>query len=235
MAQEPTPSKDTTPDAPHDGSLDDGPLDLDTLSRSDTLTDARAVDLLRRWIEDAQKDPATHTYFPSLARTFFQVLAREAERVKERASRDTNHRASDTTQPVGVPSPAPVTLVGEEVYDVFNAVLDAVQAWTTDEEVLANDEAHRRLLRHLDALRIMAAAVIAADAPLVQAHLDDARAAQDWRHDRWMARSGPARGPAPDDTASDAATASKVLNSTPSSNAAPDDTATDAATAGVQL
>jgi len=100
--------------------------------------------------------------------------------------------------------PAAVTLAGEEVYDVFNAVLDAVQAWTTDEDVLANDEAHRRLLRHLDALRIMAAAVIAADAPLVRAHLDDARAAEEWRHDRWMARSRPA--PAPDDTATDGAT-----------------------------
>jgi len=30
--------------------------------------------------------------------------------------------------------------------------------------------------------------VIAADAPLTQAHLADARAAEDWRHDRWMAR-----------------------------------------------
>jgi len=188
MAQEPTPSNDITQDAPHDGSLDDGPLDLDTLSRSDTLTDERAVDLLRRWIEDAQKNPATHTYFPSVARLFFQVLAHEAERVKERASRDTARRKSYTTQPVGIPGPASVTLAGEEVYDVFNAVLDAVQSWTTDDHVLPNNEAHRRLLRHLDALRIVAAAVIAADAPLVQAHLDDARAAEDWRHDRWMAR-----------------------------------------------
>jgi len=188
MAQEPTPSKDITPDAPHDGSLDDGPLDLDTLSRSDTLTDERAVELLRRWVEVAQKDPATHTYFPSVARTFFQVLAHEAERVEERASRDTDRRKSYTTQPVGVPGPAPVTLAGEEVYDVFNAVLDAVQSWTTDDHVLPNDEAHRRLLRHLDALRIMTTAVIAADAPFVQAHLDDARAAEEWRHDRWMAR-----------------------------------------------
>ncbi len=153
-----------------------------------TLTDERAVDLLRRWIEDAQKDPATHTYFPSVARMFFQVLAHEGERVKERESRDTDRRKSYTTQPVGVPGPAPVTLADEEVYDVFNAVLDAVQSWTTDDHVLPNNEAHRRLLRHLDALRTMTNAVIAADAPLVQAHLDDARAAEDWRHDRWMAR-----------------------------------------------
>jgi len=188
MAQEPTPSNDITPDAPHDGSLDDGDLDLDTLSRSDTLTDERAVELLRRWIEDAQKDPATHTYFPSVARIFFQVLAHEAERVKERASRDTDRRKSYTTQPVGIPTSAPVALAGEEVYDVFNAVLDAVQSWTTDDHVLPNNEAHRRLLRHLDALRTMTNAVIAADAPLVEAHLADARAAEDWRHDRWMAR-----------------------------------------------
>ena len=188
MAQEPTPSNDITPDAPHDGSLDDGPLDLDTLSRSETLTDERAVELLRRWVEVAQKDPATHTYFPSVARTFFQVLAHEAERVKERASRDTDRRKSYTTQPVGIPGPASVTLADEEVYDVFNAVLDAVQSWTTDDDALPNNEAHRRLLRHLDALRIMTNAVIATDAPLVEAHLADARAAEEWRHDRWMAR-----------------------------------------------
>ncbi len=193
MAQEPTPSNDITPDAPHDGSLDDGSLDdgdldLDTLSRSDTLTDARAVELLRRWAEQAEADPATHTYFPSVARTFFRMLAHEARREKWQGARDANHRASDTTQPVGIPSAAPVTLAGEEVYDVFNAVLDAVQSWTTDDHVLPNNEAHRRLLRHLDALRIMTTAVIAADAPLVQAHLADARAAEEWRHDRWMAR-----------------------------------------------
>jgi len=47
MAQEPTPSNDATPDAPYDGPHDDGPLDLDTLSRSATLTDARAVALSR--------------------------------------------------------------------------------------------------------------------------------------------------------------------------------------------
>ncbi len=152
------------------------------------LTDERAVDLLRRWTEDAQKDPATHRYFPSVARMFFRVLAHEAERVKERAAWDTERGASDTTQPLGVPGTASVTLAGEEVYDVFHAVLDAVQAWTTDDEVLPNNEAHRRFLRHLDALRIMTSAVIAADAPLVQAHLADARAAEDWRHDRWMAR-----------------------------------------------
>jgi len=188
MAQEPTPSNDITQDAPHDGSLDDGPLDLDTLSRSDTLTDARAVDLLRRWAEQAEADPAAHSYFPPLARMFFQVLAHEAERVKERTARDTDRRKSYATQPVGIPSAALVTLAGEEVYDVFHAVLDAVQAWTTDDHVLPNDEAHHRLLRHLDALRTMTNAVIAADAPLVRAHLDDTRAAEDWRHDRWMAR-----------------------------------------------
>jgi len=153
-----------------------------------TLTDEHAVSMLRRWAEQAEADPATHTYFPSVARTFFQVLAHEAERVKERASRDTDRRKSYTTQPVGIPGQASVTLAGEEVYDVFHAVLDAVQAWTTDEDVLPNNEAHRRLLRHLDALRTMTNAVIAADAPLVQAHLDDARAAEEWRHDRWMAR-----------------------------------------------
>ncbi len=125
------------------------------------LTDERAVDLLRRWTEDAQKDPATHRYFPSVARMFFRVLAHEAERVKERAAWDTERGASDTTQPLGVPGTASVTLAGEEVYDVFHAVLDAVQAWTTDDEVLPNNEAHRRFLRHLDALRIMTSAVIA--------------------------------------------------------------------------
>ncbi len=188
MAQEPTPSKDTPQDAPHDGSLDDGPLDLDTLSRSDTLTDARAVELLRRWAEQAEADPAAHSYFPPLARMFFRMLAHEAERVKDRTARDTDRGATSHVQPVGIPSAAPVTLAGEEVYDVFHAVLDAVQSWTTDDDALPNDEAHRRLLRHLDALRIMTNAVIATDAPLVEAHLADARAAEDWRHDRWMAR-----------------------------------------------
>lgn len=170
--------------APHP----DDTTGAEELSPFTDLTDERAVEILRRWAEDAQRDPATHTYFSSLARTFFQILAHEAERVKERAARDAERRASDQTQPVGIPSSASVTLAGEEVYDVFNAVLDVVQAWTTDEDVIPNDEAHRRLLRHLDALRIMAAAVIAADAPLVQAHLDDTRAAQEWRHDRWLAR-----------------------------------------------
>ncbi len=187
MSQQPTqphqPAHATdTPQSAGDHAL---PADPGTFA---TLTDERAVELLRRWAEDAQKDPATHTYFPSVARMFFQVLAHEAERVKERASRDTDRRKSYTTQPVGVPGPAPVTLAEEEVYDVFNAVLDAVQSWTTDEHVLPNNEAHRRLLRHLDPLRTMTNAVIAADAPLVEAHLDDARAAEDWRHDRWMAR-----------------------------------------------
>ena len=116
------------------------------------------------------------------------MLAHEGERVKERESRDTDRRKSYTTQPVGIPGPASVTLADEEVYDVFNAVLDAVQSWTTDDDALPNNEAHRRLLRHLDALRIMTNAVIATDAPLVEAHLADARAAEDWRHDRWMAR-----------------------------------------------
>jgi len=191
MAKKPTQATeatDTPHEAPHDGPRAGDPLDLDTLDRYATLTDERAVELLRRWTEDAQKDPAAHSYFPSVARTFFRVLAHEAERVKERASRDTDRRKSDTTQPVGIPGPASVTFAGEEVYDVFNAVLDAVQSWTTDDHVLPNDEAHRRLLRHLDALRIMTSAVIAADAPFVRAHLDDARAAEDWRHDRWMAR-----------------------------------------------
>ncbi len=187
MSQQPTqphqPAHATdTPQSAGDQAL---PADPGTF---ESLTGERAVELLRRWVEDAQKDPATHTYFPSVARLFFRMLAHEAERVKERASRDTDRRKSYTTQPVGIPGPASVTLAGEEVYDVFNAVLDAVQSWTTDDDVLPNDEAHRRLLRHLDALRIMTSAVIAADAPLVQAHLADARAAEDWRHDRWMAR-----------------------------------------------
>lgn len=187
MAQQPTqphqPAHETdTPQSAGDQALPDDP------GTFATLTDERAVELLRRWAEDAQKDPATYTYFPAIARLFFRMLAHEAERVKERASRDTARRKSYTTQPVGIPGPVSVTLAGEEVYDVFHAVLDAVQAWTTEDNVLPNDEAHRRLLRHLDALRIMTSAVIAADAPLAQAHLDDARAAEEWRHDRWMAR-----------------------------------------------
>jgi len=191
MAKKPTQATeatDTPHEAPHDGPRADGPVDHDTLDRYDTLTDARAVALLRRWAEQAEADPTAQSYFPSLAHAFFRILADEARREKWQGARDANHRASDTTQPVGIPSAAPVTLAGEEVYDVFNAVLDAVQSWTTDDHVLPNDEAHRRLLRHLDALRIMTTAVIAADAPLVRAHLDDARAAEDWRHDRWMAR-----------------------------------------------
>jgi len=191
MAKKPTQATeatDTPHEAPHDGPRADGPVDHDTLDRYDTLTDARAVEILRRWAEDAQKDPATHRSLPSLARAFFQILADEARREKRRAARDTDRRARSHVQPVGVPTSAPVALAGEEVYDVFNAVLDAVQSWTTDDHVLPNNEAHRRLLRHLDALRIMTSAVITADAPLVQAHLDDNRAAEVWRHNRWLAR-----------------------------------------------
>jgi len=187
MSQQPTqphqPAHATdTPQSAGDQAL---PADPGTFA---TLTDERAVSMLRRWAEQAEADPAAHSYFPSVARTFFRVLAHEAERERRQQVHDANHRTSYDTQPVGVPSFASVTLAGEEVYDVFHAVLDAVQAWTTDEDVLPNNEAHRRLLRHLDALRTMTNAVIAADAPLVQAHLDDARAAEEWRHDRWMAR-----------------------------------------------
>jgi hypothetical protein len=119
MSQQPTqphqPAYATdTPQSAGDQAL---PADPGTF---ESLTDERAVELLRRWAEDAQKDPATHRYFPAVARLFFQVLAHEAERVKERTDRDTDRRKSYTTQPVGVPTSAPVALAGEEVYDVFN-------------------------------------------------------------------------------------------------------------------
>jgi len=119
MSQQPTqphqPAYATdTPQSAGDQALPDDP------GTFESLTDERAVELLRRWAEDAQKDPATHRYFPAVARLFFQVLAHEAERVKERTDRDTDRRKSYTTQPVGVPTSAPVALAGEEVYDVFN-------------------------------------------------------------------------------------------------------------------
>jgi len=188
MAQEPTPSNDITQDAPHDGSLDDGPLDLDTLSRSDTLTDARAVALLRRWAEDAQKDPATHTYFPSLARAFFRILADEARREKRQGARDTERRKSYKVQPVGIPESLPTTLDPEESYTVFRVVLEVVKGWESDDKVLPNEAAHRHLIQACEALAIMARAQPNEMGPLVQAHRDDDQAAQEWRHDRWMAR-----------------------------------------------
>ncbi len=188
MAQEPTPSNDITPDAPHDGSLDDGPLDRDTLSRSDTLTDARAVALLRRWAEQAEADPAAHTYFPPLARAFFRILADEARREKWQGARDTERRKSYEVQPVGIPESLPTTLDPDDSYTVFRVVLDVVKGWESDDKVLPNEAAHRHLIQACEALAIMARAQLNEMGPLVQAHLADARAAEDWRHDRWMAR-----------------------------------------------
>ncbi len=148
----------------------------------------RAAALLRRWAAQAEADPAAHTYFPSLARAFFRILADEARREKRQGARDTERRKSYEVQPIGIPESLPTTLDPEDSYTVFRVVLEVVKGWESDDDVLPNEAAHRHLIQACEALAIMARAQLVEMGPLVQAHLDDDRAAQEWRHDRWMAR-----------------------------------------------
>ncbi len=96
-------------------------------------------------------------------------------------------------QPVGIPDSTPITLERDGAWDVFNSVLHAVQSWEDSEDPFDQDDARLRLIRDLDALRVMTRALRASDAPYIQAHIDDARAAEEWRKDRWHARGDRAR------------------------------------------
>ncbi len=100
------------------------------------------------------------------------------------------------TQLVGTLEGIPTTLDVDDSYTVFRAVLYAVQTWESDDQVLPNEAAHRALIEAAEALQIMARAQLTEMGPLVQAHRDNDRAAQEWAHDRWMARSQPACTPA---------------------------------------
>ena len=91
-------------------------------------------------------------------------------------------------QPQGIPSQAPVTLDGEASYILFNAIFDAIVAWDSDDEVLPNEAAYRRLLDLAEALVIATRAQLTAMGPLVAAHQADDHAAVEWKHDRWFAR-----------------------------------------------
>ena len=158
------------------------------------VSDAQAVAMLRRWFDDYQAKPEEHSYFPSITRMFFKALKALADEDKERA---TTHGAgavkSYLTQPVGIPEGIPTTLDVDDSYTVFRAVLQAVQTWQPDDRVLPNEAAHRALIEAAEALQIMARAQLTEMGPLVQAHRADKRAAQEWEHDRWMARSDPDR------------------------------------------
>lgn len=156
------------------------------------LSDAQAVALLRRWFDDYQAHPEEHSYFPSIARMFFKSVKALDDEEKRRAA---THRAgavkSYLTQPVGSPEGIPTTLDVDDSYTVFRAVLHAVQTWESDDQVLPNEAAHRALIEAAEALQIMARAQLTEMGPLVKAHRDDDRAAQEWASDRWMARSQP--------------------------------------------
>jgi len=168
------------------------------------VSDAQAVEMLRRWAEDAQAHPEAHRYFPSVARMFFKAITVLGDEDKARA---TAHGAgavkSYLTQPVGIPEGIPTTLDVDDSYTVFRAVLQAVQTWQSNDRVLPNEAAHRALIEAAEALQIMARAQLAEMGPLVQAHRDDERAAEEWAYDRWRARSDPARTPAGATVASD--------------------------------
>jgi hypothetical protein len=156
------------------------------------VSDAQAVAMLRRWFDDYQAHPEEHSYFPSIARMFFKSVKALDDEEKRRAA---THRAgavkSYLTQPVGSPEGIPTTLDVDDSYTVFRVVLHAVQTWQPDDQVLPNEAAHRALIEATEALQIMARAQLTEMGPLVQAHRDDDRAAQEWASDRWMARSQP--------------------------------------------
>lgn len=99
-------------------------------------------------------------------------------------------------QPVGVPSPASVTFDGDDIYDLFEAILTAVQAWRHSDDVMEDYDATVHLLGLTHALTLMARARIKTSAPLTDAHRADDRAAEAWTSDRWMGRTDPKRAPA---------------------------------------
>jgi len=174
------------------------PSTEDTYTREPReVSDAQAVEMLRRWAEDAQAQPEAHRYFSSVARMFFKAVKILDNEDKRGA---TAHGAgavkSYLTQPVGIPEGIPTTLDVDDSYTVFRAVLQAVQTWQSNDRVLPNEAAHRALIEAAEALQIMARAQLAEMAPLVQAHRDDNNAAEEWAYNRWMARNDPARTPA---------------------------------------
>ncbi len=154
-------------------------------------SDAQVVALLRQWVDDYQAHPEDHSHFPSIARTFFEAANAFADEEKRRTATHGGAGAvkSDLTQPVGTLEGVPTTLDVDDSYTVFRAVLYAVQTWESDVQVLPNEAAHRALIEAAEALQIMARAQLTEMGPVVQAHRDDDRAAQDWASDRWMARS----------------------------------------------
>ena len=168
--------------------------------RFDNMSDKRIVSMLRQWVEDAEKDLATHSYFPTLARVFFSLLSTgvaHLDREEPHEAQDADRRARSgkryQTQPVGIPQALDTTLDPDESYIVFHVVLDAVKAWEDEDKVLPNEAAHRRLIAAAQALEIMANAQLMEMGPLVEAHRADDEAANEWRRDRWFARSQPDR------------------------------------------
>jgi len=207
MTQQPTSSNDTPPAIDHSAAPQAAgdPAPTRTPPHDPhALSDAQAVALLRQWVEDYLAHPEEHSYVPSLGRMFFKAVTVLGDEDKGHAAR---HSAgaikSYLTQPVGIPEGIPTTLDVDDSYTVFRAVLQAVQTWQSNDRVLPNEAAHRALIEAAEALQIMARAQLAEMAPLVQAHCDDERAAEEWAYDRWMARTQPARTPAGAIVASD--------------------------------
>ncbi len=181
----------TTPQAASD------PTTEDTQTRDPrTVSDAQAVEMMRRWAEDAQADPEQHSSFIKVARIFIDTLTAEATREKQHRARGTGRLKSYEIQPVGVPSPASVTFNGDDIYDLFETLLAAVQAWRHSDDVIEDDDAIHHLLGLTHALTLLARARIKTSAPLTDAHRADERAAEEWTSDRWMGRSDPKRAPA---------------------------------------
>lgn len=180
---------------------DGAPPTTDT--RAHEVSDGDAIDLMRRWAEGAQQDPARHASFIQVARIFIDTLADEARRETQKAARGTGRLKSYEIQPRGVPAPAAVTLDGDDIYDIFEALLTAVQAWDHSDDVIEDHDATVHLLGLTNALALMTRARITATAPFTNAHRDDDHAAEEWRSDRWMARNDPARTPAGSIVASD--------------------------------
>ncbi len=96
-------------------------------------------------------------------------------------------------QLVGIPDSTPITLDRDGAWDVFNSVLHAVQSWEDSEDPMEQDQARLCLIRDADALGVITKAMRRSDAPYIRALLGDARAAEEWRKDRWFARGDRAR------------------------------------------
>ncbi len=92
-------------------------------------------------------------------------------------------------QPVGIPESTSITLDHDAAWGVFTTVLEAVQSWEDCDDPMDQDRARLRLIRDADALGVMTRAQRASDAPYIQTHSDDARAAEEWQQARWFARS----------------------------------------------